>query len=534
MNRRDLLKSTAAGLVLSQFPHPLGRWAHAQTTTDASPLVKIGSPFATAKFNGDNEDIPHELLWDRDGFIAKQGGIPRASESCDLIVIGGGVAGLAAAYEARGRDIVVLEQADRFGGNAKGERYGKSTYSMGSAYMCPPEDGDPLAELLKDLGLDVQTRLEKTAPVFKGGTIFEDVFKSGATAQANRDLARVQDKLREVSETAFPDIPFDEDEAKARAVRELDQISLETWLRRELGAIDPIALEYIQLYCWSSFNGSIDEISAAQGLNFLAAEVDGVMALPGGNAALSEALYRKLASDSRVSLRASSFVVDVRVESDRVLVCTYESRKLRTIEAKKAIFAAPKFLLKDVMLDAPPALLKAARDLTYRAYLVANVALTKDAKAPHYDVYTLEGEVPPAPSAMKQSDRAFTDFISADWASGRSTTRMLTIYRPLPFDGARQFLFHPSSHDKHRGWVMEGLEPVLASMGLSKADVEGVRMSRWGHAVPVATRGYASGHGPLAFEAGVGGRLYFAGQDCWANPAVETALETARRAVKRL
>ncbi len=330
---------------------------------------------------------------------------------------------------------------------------------------------------------------------------------------------------------SFPEIPFSEDAKEARAVRELDALSLEAWLAKELGPIDPIAMEYIQLYCWSSFNGSVDELSAAQGLNFLAAEVDGVLALPGGNAALTEALYRKLAADSRVRLRASSFVVDVQVKSDRVLVCTYENKKLRTIEAKKCIYAAPKFLLKDVMPDAPAPILSAAKDLTYRAYLVANVALKRAAPAAHYDVYTLDGEVPQAPSAMHQSDRAFTDLISGDWATGATHSQVLTVYRPLPFDGARQFLFHPGAHDKHRDLVIEGLEPVLSALGLNRADIEGVRMSRWGHAVPVATKGYASSGSPEAFEAGIGGRLFFAGQDIWANPALETALETARRAV---
>ncbi|MEK7356493.1 MAG: FAD-dependent oxidoreductase [Bdellovibrionota bacterium] len=536
MNRRDLLKTTAAGFVLSQFPSPLSNWAHAQSITDSSPLAKISGPFATAKFNGDNEDIPHDLLWNRDGFLSRMGGIPRATESCDLIVIGGGIAGLAAAYEARGRDIVILEQADRFGGNAKGERFAKSAYSMGAAYMCPPDEGDPLEVLLKDLGLDKAIRTETGAPVFMNGTYLDDVFQAGVTAKAKADLARVQVKLRDIFENSFPEIPLAADAAEAKAVKALDQLTFEAWLQEEFGALDPLVLEFIQLYCWSSFNGSIDELSAAQALNFLAAEVDGVMALPGGNAAVTDALYRRLAKDPTVSLRASSFVVDVDVRGDRVLVCTFENKKLRTIEAKHAIFAAPKFLLEKVMPLAPQALLKAASEITYRAYLVANVSLKKPAPADHYDVFCLEGTVPPAPAAMRQSDRAFTDFISGDWATSASTSEslILTVYRPLPFDGARQFLFHPGAHDKHRDIVLEGLEPVLKPWGLTRQDIEGIRMSRWGHAVPVAQKGFASSVHPMVFETGIGGRLFFAGQDIWANPAIETALETAKRAVSQI
>ncbi len=549
MNRRELLKFGAASLVASQLPLSLRgagnqAWAGVMNAGNSdSPLVAFSGEFANAKWMGDNEDMPHEILWNKAGFISKLGGLPKPTLSTDLIVIGGGLSGLIAAYRASHKDVIVLEQDPRFGGNSKGEIFkaegGARMFSQGAAYICKPEPGDASDQLLKDLSLNNAGRVEVGAPYLLGSLLNDDLWTSTAKSSAIQDLRRVESRLREIFETEFPDIPLSGDKALDEKTRALDSISFEVWLKKEFGELDPFVLEYLQMYAWSSFDASIEELSAAQALNFIAGEVDGVFALPGGNASIAQRLYAALvARYGRDAVRANSFVVDVKVLSDRVIVSTFENGKIVTIEAKQALFAAPKFLAKTLIDDLAPALAKSFGDLVYRSYLVANVRLKTNGVSitpPHYDVFRLESAPADAPSAMKPSSRPYTDVVFADWAKAQSVADpILTVYRPLPADGARQFLFAETAFDKHKAAVTAGLGPLLQSIGLSTNAIDSVRLSRWGHAVPLARKGYIASGNPQTIESAYGNRLQFIGQDVWANAAFETALATAERAVARL
>ncbi|RYZ68112.1 MAG: FAD-dependent oxidoreductase, partial [Proteobacteria bacterium] len=297
MNRRDLLKYGTASLIASQIPWPLRQFGNqafaAQNSANASPLASFSGSFGAGKFLGDNEAMPHEILWNKAGFLAKLGGIPKPSLSCDVVVIGGGIAGLLAAHRAPQRDVIVLEQDPRFGGNSKGEIFrgpnGTNIMSQGAAYICKPEAGDSSDLLLKELGL--KGRVEEGAPYLLKNVLNDNVWaNSTAGARAKADLERVESKLRAIFETEFPEIPFSGNKALDQKTLTLDAITFEVWLKQEFGELDPFVLEYLQIYCWSSFNASISELSAAQALNFIAAEVDGVLALPGGNAAIAEGL----------------------------------------------------------------------------------------------------------------------------------------------------------------------------------------------------------------------------------------------------
>ncbi|HLE42541.1 MAG TPA: FAD-dependent oxidoreductase, partial [Methylomirabilota bacterium] len=50
----------------------------------------------------------------------------------DAIVVGGGIAGLAAAWELRDRDVLVLEASDRLGGRIRSERRGGMWLNFGA------------------------------------------------------------------------------------------------------------------------------------------------------------------------------------------------------------------------------------------------------------------------------------------------------------------------------------------------------------------------------------------------------------------
>ncbi|WP_239695496.1 FAD-dependent oxidoreductase [Priestia filamentosa] len=53
----------------------------------------------------------------------------------DVIVIGGGLAGLSAAWRLKHHDILLLESDDRIGGRVRSERRGNYWLNWGGTYM---------------------------------------------------------------------------------------------------------------------------------------------------------------------------------------------------------------------------------------------------------------------------------------------------------------------------------------------------------------------------------------------------------------
>ena len=54
------------------------------------------------------------------------------SERLDAVIVGGGLAGLASAWDLRDRDLLVLEAADRVGGRLRSEPRGENWLNWGA------------------------------------------------------------------------------------------------------------------------------------------------------------------------------------------------------------------------------------------------------------------------------------------------------------------------------------------------------------------------------------------------------------------
>jgi hypothetical protein len=68
---------------------------------------------------------------------------------------------------------------------------------------------------------------------------------------------------------------------------------------------------------------------------------------------------------------------------------------------------------------------------------------------------------------------------------------------------------------------------ICALLEIDAARVRQVRMTRWGHAVPVSAVGFIAGGHAAAVRRPIDNRIFFVNQDNWALPAVETALQEA-------
>ena len=102
-NRRDFIKFVIAGSVAAGCPVDPALLAAAPTAHGTRKLVE-----------GEHNEICHKV---RDGF---QFQIPPVSARKDVVIVGGGVSGLAAAYYMKDHDWMLLEKEPHWGGNAYG------------------------------------------------------------------------------------------------------------------------------------------------------------------------------------------------------------------------------------------------------------------------------------------------------------------------------------------------------------------------------------------------------------------------------
>ena len=72
----------------------------------------------------------------------------------DTVVVGGGLAGLTAAWRLRDRDILVLESTDRLGGRLRSERRGAYWLNLGAHMFGGPETA--VGRLVAEAGLETR------------------------------------------------------------------------------------------------------------------------------------------------------------------------------------------------------------------------------------------------------------------------------------------------------------------------------------------------------------------------------------------
>jgi glycine/D-amino acid oxidase-like deaminating enzyme len=329
--------------------------------------AKADRPIA-GSFVNDAFPIGHRI---RDGAAFPS---PERTEKVPVVVVGGGIAGLSAAWRLNKRgfhDFVVLEMESQAGGNARWGENEISRYPWAAHYVpVPNKEAVLVRELFEELGVLKEGKwderrlcFEPQERLFLHGRWQEGIEPELAATRRDHDqYKRFNQRMTEFRASGQFTIPS-ELGAKPSA---LDDLSMETWLARE-GFDSPYLRWYVNYACRDDYGALARDTSAWAGVHYFASrdpEDKGPLTWPEGNGWITQRLLARIGKYVRTG--APVFRIERGGQRLRVFTETVEYR------ADAVIFAAPTFLAHYVLEGAAP-----AEGFVYSPWLTANLTLDR-------------------------------------------------------------------------------------------------------------------------------------------------------------
>lgn len=481
--RRDFMKFVVAGSVAAGCPVDLSLLA-----ADTTPKANV---------DGDHFEICHQV---RDGKTFPEQPVTKRFE---VVIVGGGVSGLSAAYFLRDRDFVLLEKEPHWGGNAYREEYEGQGFATGSAF---DEKGTTSQQLAQEVGLNLLP-IDCPDPSIVDGKWIPDLWRSGINqlpyaASVRESFKKFRDEFLKLDPEKDAD--------------HLDSLPLSHYLQ----GYAPEIKQWWDAYGPSNWGAASDDTSAlvaADDFKYLNGTEDPRVTLPGGNGAFSAKLASTLQPKHREQMIADATIVSVVQQKTEVHITYVTGGGLRTIAAKYVVMATPKFITARLVAGLPDAQHDAMLSFRYCPYPVINMIFDKPIYNRAYDTWC--------------PGNSFSDFIVADWVLQKhggyvQKNNILSFYTPLK-EARRSTLLQVDSCQQLAIRVLADFRKLQPEF--SAAQPIEVHFYRRGHPMFVPSPGNFTKTIPIASQPL--DRIYFANTDS-VGPISEVsgAVEAAQKA----
>ncbi len=291
----------------------------------------------------------------------------------DVVIVGGGIAGLAAAWRLRHREVLLLEAGERLGGRMRSDPCGDYWLNYGAHLF--PGPGSLVDGMARDCGLETVPVTGSMMGLAVGSTLLT---RGPVETYPFRLPLSLRDRI------AFAGAGIRIQRAVARYEPRHDFEDHRTF-GELLGTLPPAVHDIFSCAAHRA-TAELDELSAGCGIGLFALVWGGkgsliARNLLGGSGRLPEALGRELGERARTGCRVHA------VEPDGGdLVVRHDDEEIRArhvIVAAQAPHAAP--------LVAPVAEATAAAlsQLSYGAFLSVAVETSESAPMPYDDVYAM-------------------------------------------------------------------------------------------------------------------------------------------------
>lgn len=354
-------------------------------------------------FVNDSFQLGHKLR-DRVSFP-----VARNVEKHAIVIVGGGIAGLSAAWRLHKRgfkDFVLLEMNEQAGGNSRWGQNQITAYPWAAHYVpVPGPKATYVRELFEELGVLKDGAWDERslcfAPrerLFLYGRWQEGMEPAIGLNDKDRDqFHRMEDLIHKSRASGAFTIPMER--GLSRDNSDLDRMPFSEWLRTQ--GMDSRILNWYMNYCCRDDYGALaSETSAWAGIHYFASrelEEKGPLTWPEGNGWIVKRLLERVGT----FVRSRQMVHRITRQGKRFRVFSGETE----YQAGFVIFAAPTFLAPHVIEGMSP-----IHDFEYSPWLTANLTLER-LPATHGSDATWDNVVKDSPTlgyvdAMHQSVRS--------------------------------------------------------------------------------------------------------------------------------
>ena len=383
MQRRHFMGSAAAALLAGCQPPP--------------PALEFA-------FAGIDLERGHAL---RD--LLAQGPLPAPTlvRRAQVIIAGGGVAGLAAARSLRlagVHDFALLELEDTPGGNSRAGAVNGVACPLGAHYLPVPGDHAPeVQDLLEELGLrqrvagrwQYDERHLCHSPQER--LYFEREWQEGllpvqgvgeATLEQYRRFSQAVGAASRAARFTMPQFAaLDAKTGLAPAHQALDAMTFEAWLQQQ-GLDDAHLRWYLDYCCRDDYGAGMARVSAWAGLHYFASrhgfhapgeavaeDREGVLTWPEGNGWLTQQLSAPLRAQGQLQTGTSVLRIAETRRGVEVDAFNHHSGNVERWQAPRCIVALPVFVAARVVQNPPAFLAQAAQRLQWAPWAVTNIHL---------------------------------------------------------------------------------------------------------------------------------------------------------------
>jgi monoamine oxidase len=282
----------------------------------------------------------------------------------DSVIVGAGIAGLTAAYKLRDKNILLLEQEDRFGGRVWSEKINDATYNIGTQYL--NEEDNSFIHLVDELGIERITHDATTAAsivLYLNNQLYLKP-SSLLSWRIVLDGIRLLSNTYRKSKTFL--LPSDDPRWQKLAKQNLAELQQ---------GYSPEILAIVNSYLKGACVSKPERTSAGMGavITMDIFNADELAFVKGGTQKITDAMVDKL--DGKVMKGAGV----IKVEENDGLVSTHfqKNGKEHIVKSKSAVMAVPPQIALDLMPQLPDWKKDALAKVDYGPITIVSVFLNR-------------------------------------------------------------------------------------------------------------------------------------------------------------